>query len=66
MRWREMVQTYVGIGGVKYVKVAIRVTALDCDGNALYAVEFYGDVQCPAVDDQESSSNWIITETTYI
>jgi hypothetical protein len=39
-----MVQTYVGIGGVKYVKAAIRVKSLDCDGNALYAEDFYGDV----------------------
>jgi hypothetical protein len=44
MRWREMVETYVGIGSVKYVKAAIRVKAIDCDGNALYAVEFYGDL----------------------
>jgi hypothetical protein len=47
MRWREMVQTYVGIGGVKYVKyvkIAITVKALDCDGNALYAVECYRDM----------------------
>jgi hypothetical protein len=44
MRWREMVETYVGIGSVKYAKSAIRVKALDCDGNALYAVEFYGDM----------------------
>jgi len=44
MSWREMMQTYMGIGGVKYVKAAIRVKALHCDGNALYAVEFYGDM----------------------
>jgi hypothetical protein len=44
MRWRETVQTYVGTGDIKYVKAAIRVKALDCDGNALYAIEFYGDV----------------------
>jgi hypothetical protein len=42
------------------------VKALDCDGNALYAIEFYGDVWCPALNDQESSTNWINTETTYI
>lgn len=39
-----MVQTYVGIGSVKYVKAAVRVKALDFDGNALYAVQFYGDM----------------------
>jgi hypothetical protein len=44
MRWREIVQTYVGNGGVKYGKATIRVKALDCDGNALYAVWFYGDM----------------------
>lgn len=45
---------------------ANRVKALDRDGSALYAVEFYEDRWCPALDDQESSTNWIITETTYI
>lgn len=52
-----MVQTYVGIGSFEYVKAAIRVKALDCGGNALYAVQFYGDMWCPALDDQESSTN---------
>ena len=37
-------QTYVGIDSAKYVKAAIRMKALDCDGNALYEVQFYGDV----------------------
>lgn len=58
MRWREMVQTNEGTCNVKYVKAAIRVKALDCDRNALYAVEFYGDMWRPALDDQESSTNW--------
>jgi len=39
-----MVQTNEGTCNVKYVKAAIRVKALDCDRNALYAVEFYGDM----------------------
>jgi len=39
-----MVQTFVDVGSVKYVKVAIRVKALDCGGKALYAVECYRDM----------------------
>lgn len=37
-----MVQIYVGIGSIK--SAAVRVKALNCDGNELCAVQFYGDV----------------------